>query len=427
MKKRSRLSRALSILLAMLMILSNSAITTYADIIGGVSQQSAGSLEVEVQVTTDGTTIDTSHSGSIYMYLQGDNNHRILKKVDISNGVGSVSADQLYDQNGQNPSPVNPNADYTITFFEYTGNSQLQENQNYEHVQQHEKKKVGIGDYTLGDCKLITIPSSVRSGTKATVVMKAMGKTEASYSAIDSNLGVANDFGAFVKTLSIGADVEATLAANTVVSLGHSYNFSDNNYKAVNNKIIITKTFTDKDGKPKANASITLKLYRDKELVGTQTVTTGSDGKATAEFQHLLYGNYTFYEVINNEEIKVDGKTEEGINVTYTGNAGIIIENRGFSNYSYFNNVEVSGNDLDHARGGFIVLDNAYEAHKNDNMTNARIEKAGENEFPQIDFDTYFSTTLPNVSKSIAAMKSSSDVQVYYVKASELKHDRYIQ
>ena len=423
MKKRSRLSRALSILLAMLMILSNSAITTYADIIGGVSQQSAGSLEVEVQVTTDGTTIDTSHSGSIYMYLQGDNNHRILKKVDISNGVGSVSADQLYDQNGQNPSPVNPNADYTITFFEYTGNSQLQENQNYEHVQQHEKKKVGIGDYTLGDCKLITIPSSVRSGTKATVVMKAMGKTEASYSAIDSNLGVANDFGAFVKTLSIGADVEATLAANTVVSLGHSYNFSDNNYKAVNNKIIITKTFTDKDGKPKANASITLKLYRDKELVGTQTVTTGSDGKATAEFQHLLYGNYTFYEVINNEEIKVDGKTEEGINVTYTGNAGIIIENRGFSNYSYFNNVEVSGNDLDHARGGFIVLDNAYEAHKNDNMTNARIEKAGENEFPQIDFDTYFSTTLPNVSKSIAAMKSSSDVQVYYVKASELKHD----
>lgn len=97
MKKRSRLSRALSILLAMLMILSNSAITTYADIIGGVSQQSAGSLEVEVQVTTDGTTIDTSHSGSIYMYLQGDNNHRILKKVDISNGVGSVSADQLYD------------------------------------------------------------------------------------------------------------------------------------------------------------------------------------------------------------------------------------------------------------------------------------------------------------------------------------------
>ena len=423
MKKRSRLSRALSILLAMLMILSNSVITTYADIIGGVSQQSAGSLEVEVQVTTDGTTIDTSHSGSIYMYLQGDNNHRILKKVDISNGVGSVSADQLYDQNGQNPSPVNPNADYTITFFEYTGNSQLQENQNYEHVQQHEKKKVGIGDYTLGDCKLITIPSSVRSGTKATVVMKAMGKTEASYSAIDSDLGVANDFGAFVKTLSIGADVEATLAANTVVSLGHSYNFSDNNYKAVNNKIIITKTFTDKDGKPKANASVTLKLYRDKELVGTQTVTTGSDGKATAEFQHLLYGNYTFYEVINNEEIKVDGKTEEGINVTYTGNAGIIIENKGFSNYSYFNNVEVSGNDLDHARGGFIVLNNAYEAHKNDNMTNARIEKAGENEFPQIDFDTYFSTTLPKVSKSIAAMKSSSDAQVYYVKASELKHD----
>ena len=423
MKKRSRLSRALSILLAMLMILSNSAITTYADIIGGVSQQSAGSLEVEVQVTTDGTTIDTSHSGSIYMYLQGDNNHRILKKVDISNGVGSVSADQLYDQNGQNPSPVNPNADYTITFFEYTGNSQLQENQNYEHVQQHEKKKVGIGDYTLGDCKLITIPSSVRSGTKATVVMKAMGTTEASYSAIDSDLGVANDFGAFVKTLSIGADVEATLAANTVVSLGHSYNFSDNNYKAVNNKIIITKTFTDKDGKPKANASVTLKLYRDKELVGTQTVTTGSDGKATAEFQHLLYGNYTFYEVINNEEIKVDGKTEEGINVTYTGNAGIIIENKGFSSYSYFNNVEVSGSDLNYARGGFVVLDNAYEAHKNDDMTNAKIEKAGENEFPQIDFDTYFSTTLPNASKSIAAMKSSSDAQVYYVKASELKHD----
>lgn len=423
MKKRSRLSRALSILLAMLMILSNSAVTTYADIIGGVSQQSAGSLEVEVQVTTDGTTIDTSHSGSIYMYLQGDNNHRILKKVDISNGVGSVSADQLYDQNGQNPSPVNPNADYTITFFEYTGNSQLQENQNYEHVQQHEKKKVGIGDYTLGDCKLITIPSSVRSGTKATVVMKAMGTTEASYSAIDSDLGVANDFGAFVKTLSIGADVEATLAANTVVSLGHSYNFSDNNYKAVNNKIIITKTFTDKDGKPKANASVTLKLYRDKELVGTQTVTTGSDGKATAEFQHLLYGNYTFYEVINNEEIKVDGKTEEGINVTYTGNAGIIIENKGFSSYSYFNNVEVSGSDLNYARGGFVVLDNAYEAHKNDDMTNAKIEKAGENEFPQIDFDTYFSTTLPNASKSIAAMKSSSDAQVYYVKASELKHD----
>ena len=423
MKKRSRLSRALSILLAMLMILSNSAITTYADIIGGVSQQSAGSLEVEVQVTTDGTTIDTSHSGSIYMYLQGDNNHRILKKVDISNGVGSVSADQLYDQNGRNPSPVNPNADYTITFFEYTGNSQLQENQNYEHVQQHEKKKVGIGDYTLGDCKLITIPSSVRSGTKATVVMKAMGTTEASYSAIDSDLGVANDFGAFVKTLSIGADVEATLAANTVVSLGHSYNFSDNNYKAVNNKIIITKTFTDKDGKPKANASVTLKLYRDKELVGTQTVTTGSDGKATAEFQHLLYGNYTFYEVINNEEIKVDGKTEEGINVTYTGNAGIIIENKGFSSYSYFNNVEVSGSDLNYARGGFVVLDNAYEAHKNDDMTNAKIEKAGENEFPQIDFDTYFSTTLPNASKSIAAMKSSSDAQVYYVKASELKHD----
>ena len=39
MKKRSRLGRALSILLAMLMILTNSAVTIYADIIGGVVQK----------------------------------------------------------------------------------------------------------------------------------------------------------------------------------------------------------------------------------------------------------------------------------------------------------------------------------------------------------------------------------------------------
>ena len=64
MKKRSRLSRALSILLAMLMILSNSAITTYADIIGGVSQQSAGTFTYD-----DNEKTVTEHL-KVMMYFQ---------------------------------------------------------------------------------------------------------------------------------------------------------------------------------------------------------------------------------------------------------------------------------------------------------------------------------------------------------------------
>ena len=84
MKKRSRLSRVLSILLAMLMILSNSAVTTYADIIGGVSQQSADS-EVNVRITAP--------DGKYYVrwvYEESWGSGSDVKEVDVSGGSAVI-------------------------------------------------------------------------------------------------------------------------------------------------------------------------------------------------------------------------------------------------------------------------------------------------------------------------------------------------
>lgn len=86
MKKRSRLSRALSILLAMLMILSNSAVTTFADVIGGVSQQSAGDDMVNIKVTAP--------DGTYYVHWVYQESWGLqtadTKEVTVSGGTGTI-------------------------------------------------------------------------------------------------------------------------------------------------------------------------------------------------------------------------------------------------------------------------------------------------------------------------------------------------
>ncbi len=436
-------------------------------------------LEGEISLSFDG--IKDYTAGEFYLCLlneaDGQQKHIVLK-VNVENGQISVYPNEngirvennvikitkVYDQNGSEiQEGLNQGEAFKLEIFELkdtVGEENIKAIFSQKHNEEISKRSEDMafmkkqGDILLGSGeKIVDIPEKLTVGEDSRIELQSIANNvAASKSTIVSSLGQAMKFGAFVWDYDQTADVEATIAAHTA-EIDKDYNFMRQN-EDVDNTIIITKHFKDQKGNPVKNQPVTIMLYRVADgierFVAEKTETTNEEGNATFTFNNatigghtfLFGGTYTFREVINGSELKETGdkfsityenETQQGA-VAY-GNKTIIIEDNGFNNYSYFDNVE-DDTTLGKAReGSFVVLGSPAWENYESKLTggkygNAYVVQAGHEGFPQIDFSAYFGEggsgltgSLATASANIACMHSSDDTVVYYVKAKDLYKD----
>ena len=256
MKKRSRLSRALSILLAMLMILSNSAITTYADIIGGVSQQSAGTFtyddnEKTVTATPQGNDVLPSGAQLVVESLDISEEDKTLienkaKSEDNRKHATDYVGYNIYFIKDSQEIQPNGNVVVTITYkngldmkkvpgpgvevYHITGGTATRVTEGYPTLSSDEKVNVVSFRTNSFSPFVVTKIGNYNFNLKYNSQKDAF-TTDASYSKYynsNSPLGVAGSFHMVgFGTVTLGAHTNGNVLAN---HLNAGSNFGTNNY-----------------------------------------------------------------------------------------------------------------------------------------------------------------------------------------------------
>lgn len=279
---------------------------------------------------TDGTTADTSVSGTYYLYVANtsDNNKYYTLKLNVANGAvpSNTQITGLYDQNGQmNGGLLYPmtKGTYTVALFLYSGSSDLSPNfkwndtnpVNYPGVYTQYKLGSTIADhFTLNgfpDTQNIALPGMLTIGATA---QKGLSFSSAD---ILSRLTPVLPYGVFADTYYLkNSEVEGCIAANKAEisgDFGSKGNVSA--YLSSANTITVTKTF---DG----NTPTTFRfgLYKCNSLVPgsvqTLTLPSGNQNTGTIIF-NLGCGNPTDYTIneldskgnIIGQNVTVDGFT----------------------------------------------------------------------------------------------------------------------
>lgn len=247
-------------------------------------------------------------------------------------------------------------------------------------------------------------------------------------SSINNSLGIAKNFGIFTNSYSIN-HIESSIASR--VGNGGQYNFTSNNFNVNNNKITVTKTYTDSQNNPIERA-VKLRLYRiqgnDAVRVDEKSGNT-TNGQLIVEFDKLISGTYEVREVIENsdgqEQELIGGETvvtKNGDMINTSSSGRVTIEDQKYNNVSQFGKIE--GSSIGHPiANSYVVLEDESDYKKfKDAKTdepNVKIIKAGTNGFEKINWDQEFEN-YNNFSKDLAHATDSSDVKVYNLTASDL-------
>ena len=392
----------------------------------------ADSKEIKVNLTFKlNNKIDTDVKGNYYIALFDKNNSCVssIEKLDISNGNARVTYSNAMDQNGK---PVDFN--YTDEYYVYI--LELKPGQSYnsrydQNIYNILKSGSRLSDiYKLKDYTTGVKLSESNPSKTVDIYAEASGE-KLQLKTLNESLGIAKNFGAFTNLFKQSADIESNIAAGEAI-INNDYNFSDNNIKIANNKIIATSIYKDNNS-PVENEKIEFRLYKkadDKKiLIKTITEKTNSSGEATVTFDVLIGGTYYVYEVINGEEVRQSGSIEisdtESINVNVTDNENIEIDT-GYDNYSYFNKVTNFGQP----RGNSTVViedQSSYDKYFNSyGDKSVDIIKAGTNGFDIIDFASEFAG-LSSLSKNISTALPSDDIKVIYLDYKDLTSNLNIQ
>lgn len=247
-------------------------------------------------------------------------------------------------------------------------------------------------------------------------------------SSINDGLGIAKNFGIFTNSYSIN-HIESSIASR--VGRGGQYNFTSNNFNVNNNKITVTKTYTDSQNNP-IERNVKLRLYRiqdnDEVRVDEKSGYT-TNGKLEVEFDKLIAGTYEVREVIennNNQEQELTGGetvvTQSGDMINTSSSGRVTIEDEKFNNVSQFGKIEVDSLGKPLTNSYVVLEDESDYAKFKDAKTdepNVKIIKAGTNGFEKINWDKEFAN-FNNLSKNLAHATDSSDVKVYNLTASDL-------
>lgn len=247
-------------------------------------------------------------------------------------------------------------------------------------------------------------------------------------SSINDGLGIAKNFGIFTNSYSIN-HIESSIASR--VGRGGQYNFTSNNFNVNNNKVMVTKTYTDSQNNP-IERNVKLRLYRiqdnDEVRVDEKSGYT-TNGKLEVEFDKLIAGTYEVREVIennNNQEQELTGEekvvTQSGDMINTSSSGRVTIEDEKFNNVSQFGKIEGDSLGKPLANSYVVLEDESDYAKFKDAKTdepNVKIIKAGTNGFEKINWDKEFAN-FNNLSKNLAHATDSSDVKVYNLTASDL-------
>lgn len=247
-------------------------------------------------------------------------------------------------------------------------------------------------------------------------------------SSINDGLGIAKNFGIFTNSYSIN-HIESSIASR--VGRGGQYNFTSNNFNVNNNKVMVTKTYTDSQNNP-IERNVKLRLYRiqdnDEVRVDEKSGYT-TNGKLEVEFDKLIAGTYEVREVIennNNQEQELTGGetvvTQSGDMINTSSSGRVTIEDEKFNNVSQFGKIEGDSLGKPLANSYVVLEDESDYAKFKDAKTdepNVKIIKAGTNGFEKINWDKEFAN-FNNLSKNLAHATDSSDVKVYNLTASDL-------
>ena len=392
----------------------------------------ADSKEIKVNLTFKlNNKIDTDVKGNYYIALFDKDDRCVssIEKLDISNGNARVTYSNAMGQNGK-PVDFNYTDEYYVYILELKPGKSYDSryDQNIYNILKSGSRLSDIyklKDYTTG------VKLSESNPSKTVDIYAEASGEKLQLKTLNESLGIAKNFGAFTNLFKQSADIESNIAAGEAI-INNNYNFSDNNIKIANNKIIATSIYKDNNS-PVENEKIEFRLYKkadDKKiLIKTITEKTNSSGEATVTFDVLIGGTYYVYEVINGEEVRQSGSIEisdtESINVNVTDNENIEIET-GYDNYSYFNKVTNFGQP----RGNSTVViedQSSYDKYFNSyGDKSVDIIKAGTNGFDIIDFASEF-VGLSSLSKNISTALPSDDIKVIYLDYKDLTSNLNIQ
>ena len=418
-----------------------------------------------------------------------DGTKQIVQEIEVESGKAEpIEIEKLYNQKGTNVQ--NGISSYPVVGESYKveiyalpggGSEPIPENTTYKNVSKVMKKagysQIHEKEYILGTCMIANIPEITLTGDDDVLKIQLVQTgTPVSYKEVIDKLEKAYGFGVFTMKYEQYAHTEATIVADEVVDIQSEYNFSYRNFDDVNNKITITKTYTnDIDGSPCVGRTVEINLYREgmNTPVDHKSLTTDASGSCTFVFEKLTNGTYYFHEVLGGEEVETSSVVTvngEDITVEYGKNTDLKIDQKGYFHYSYFNKIAEKDGEknygvLTKARNwetpiNYVVLgDDAWNEFysiitsadpKNGQAFTAQlgstpvnqvrvwdedtisfgpenerifVVRAGSNSFETIDIPSYFGEDgiLPNASSEIAYLGTSDDVVVYRITAKELE------
>lgn len=295
-------------------------------VVTGVSTGNA-KIDVTMNFLTTAGAVDTSVSGTYYLYVENTNYngcaYRNTLQLTVSSGVATASITGLYDQNGNPKSagtlyPIINSKYYTAVLFKNNGSNTVTiggsfkwDPNNYK-TQGYEKYE--LNSEIADNYSITAYSSSVAVSNKTgSMAITATAKTGTKYSGAEilSALSPIRPYAVFATQFDITSDMEGSIAvqkANLCNNFGNSSNNTSNYNCSTLKTITVNKTYNGTTAK-----TFTYGLYKAGVLVETATMTlTPSAGVATGTLDFTNLDSTSTYTVSelgdSNTPLAVGGK-----------------------------------------------------------------------------------------------------------------------
>ena len=414
-------------------------------VVTGVVTGTSPSVNVTLQFLTTAGAVDTSVSGTYYLYVYL-NGYRCTLTLNVSAGVATATLSGLYDQNGSkqnnNQGGLYPltNTTYTTYLFSYNGTNTITANgfrwddNNYV-AQGYTKYEAGSNiaeNFTVTGFSNVAV---VNNSGSLTITATAKPGTKYTSAQLTNAVAPVLPYGVFTNTLNLYTDMEGNIAAqnaNLYANFGNSDRNRNNSTANTVHTFTVNKTYTGSIQK-----TFTFGLFKNGAKVDTAAITLPTTAGATVgSASFTVYDSadgYTVAELNSNGTAMAAGDQNNGTTLTTatsatssssSTNSTSYIQNINFTYATPLRNGTGSLKNNLVAGANYTVSTNGNETYlKNGGTTLITADSrycalsAVSGAFP-IDFAATLSS-MENLSKNLATALTSDTVMVKNMTYSE--------
>lgn len=313
MKKNGYLRKFIAMFLVFVMLMADSSMTTFADVVGRSVQQNAVEDEengIDLQSANDVNVTVTAPDGTYYLavVVQHDSWTEAKSKVaqvNVSGGNAQVAIELNYGADLNNAQVV------LLT---------LKNGKNYQQEFNGDVYQVNCNNsYVNNSTGSYKITSSSIVNNTATLSINSVGSKTTSQANILGTLGMASNF-MIVSNKFVQSDhYEGNIAVNEFVPSGSPIGVNGTE-TTLNLTITVSKTVT-----PAKSAAFNFGIYdANNKLLTTLTVTTGKDGKGSNSYTiNDAQNSYRVYELDDKGKALADGDKNGEYTVKYSASEGL--------------------------------------------------------------------------------------------------------